>query len=132
MKMQSTEMEFVTFDAQDVIATSGGLTAKFTVSGALYTGPNGAEEFEYKNNGTWGWEPVAYQFLLINTGKPDNGKTYILREGVSYYEGNVATNINESGSLGLFNVTEGTTADETLDSLAGIVEWLGKYGAGAQ
>ena len=31
MKMQNAEMEFVAFDAQDVIATSGGLT--FTVAG---------------------------------------------------------------------------------------------------
>ena len=31
MKMQNTEMEFVTFDAQDVITTSGELT--FTVAG---------------------------------------------------------------------------------------------------
>ena len=31
MKMQNVEMEFVTFDAQDVIATSGELT--FTVAG---------------------------------------------------------------------------------------------------
>ena len=131
MKMQNAEMEFVAFDAQDVIATSGGLTAMFTVNKDLYTGPAGAADFKYWATGAWIWDNNQdhHQWLDINGGYPDEGKTYILTEGVSYYEGNVTTDTKEIGYLKLYEVTEGTTANETLTSLAGIVKWLGTYGA---
>ena len=131
MKMQNAEMEFVTFDAQDVVTTSGGpLTAKFTVSGDLYSGLGNVTGVTYKGNGLWNYNSGNWQKLWVNDtyAYPTDGTTYILTEGVSFYDGFVSDNNVANRSLTLYDVTPGTTADTTLTSLSDIVKWLGDYG----
>ena len=126
MKMMNIEMEFVAFDAQDVIATSGELTAKFTVSGDLYSGLGNVKDVTYAGDGKWNFNGDHRQWLWVNESwaYPTDGTTYILTAGVSSYEGYISNSDVWNCSLTLMDVTEGTTADVELNSLSDIVAWL--------
>lgn len=121
--MQNAEMEFVTFDAQDVIATSGNpKTAMFTVSESLYTGPytsydgsSWSARWSKTGGGQFGLQVAGYQNL--------DGRSFVMTPGETQYM------FQESGSdsiLGIINAKEDSTADITLGSLDAILDWLKK------
>ena len=88
MKMQNTEMEFIAFDAADIIATSGGPYAGenkndpnyaglyyFYGLGSDSTAPNG-EGLQIRNQG----QDVTSQYLNRTSS---NGANYVLRKLVN-------------------------------------------------
>ncbi len=131
MKMQNASMEFVTFDAQDVIATSGPLTAMFTVNEDIIGGP--FIPWPSYDNGKWTFSTKGgSQTLLVNGAAPADGTTWILTEKVSGYTGEIITDAYDTRTLSITGATQaaaGATADETLYSLNKIVEWLFNNGA---
>ena len=128
MKIQNTEMEFVAFDAQDVIATSGPLaeTAHFTFGESLFGG-----EGIYFCGTYWNNPGVGTQQFHPEDGDFEDGITYQITKGVTgFSEYNPNPTIlgydGFEGNLGeviLTNVNEGSGGKE-LSTLIDIVNWL--------
>ena len=82
MKMQNTEMEFVTFAAQDVIATSGGLTGYYGLQS--YSKSINATNFKDSTKG------VKFTNEYANLGEGfTSGTFYILTSTTSLPKANV-------------------------------------------
>ena len=132
MKMQNAEIEFVSFDAQDVIATSNGggggggaLTAYFQVTGGLH------KFGDYEGSGIWSKEDCP-QKLIVNNNSPQDNFWYVLTQGVSSFDGDVGNNWDYGYDLNVYNATNNGSSmpnsGEKLDSLDGIIGWLTRYG----
>lgn len=137
MRMQNTDMEFVAFDAQDVIMTSttGGGPANAWFKGVSSLVPEYAKHFVGEDL-QWAWansttglnESIS---IYINGEKSKHigqeGESYQLTEN-SYYKKN-------GGSTYVFDATELGGADGTgtqLNTLDEITSWLTNYAKGKQ
>ena len=123
MKMQSTEMEFVTFDAQDVIATSGEPKPYFSGSikdiiGNTFNDKIGLpHSFMFKNDEST-IRIAMWKSTIDTTG------------GTNYHILNSAT-VGQSGTTTTYAInatgTNDTPSGEYLDSLDKILGWLINY-----
>lgn len=125
--MKNAEIEIIRFDAQDVITTSGGLTAWFKVSRALVPG-EGFEDFtDYENNASWRNELMTWETIYLYNMDTEpysyfnEGSSYTLTEGVSSYVLN--SRIDISGTT-----PGGGTPETELHSFKAIMDWLDTYG----
>ena len=122
MKMMNAEMEFVTFDAQDVITTSGGIS--FKVTSSLFD-LSDSEWSYFRDNPMW--TNGFPDFAITDKGRPlTDGQYYTIAEGANYYY----TFNNDDGGRLWFNtgLTAGNTGAEEKTTLSSIIEWLGTHG----
>ena len=118
MKIQNAEMEFVAFDAQDIIATSGG-TRTFTLGG-LFDGQAGNLSF-IDSNGTFKYENV--EAITVRTAFKHNtlGDLTVSKDTMFYYENNKGSEAEEVMGWDSF------PNDEVTDFASrwnGVYEWI--------
>lgn len=135
MKMQNTEMEFVTFDAQDVITTSGGFKW-FQISDTLVPDCYG-QAFGFNGNYAK-WDLDSFDTSKdIKLYLKDAGGTKVKAVDNGYYK--IESNATYSAS-GPFDATGASTliingvsslegpgaAADALSDIGAILEWLSK------
>lgn len=133
MKMQKTEMEFVTFDARDVIATSNGPTSiSFQVTEDLFDLEKG---WIFDNEYDSLWVPAAGGgrfYIWDNTDGHRNldiGEYYTIEQGAVY--STYFKTWLEGDKTGDLSISSGLTRGNTgtpYTSLKAIIDWLGTNG----
>ena len=124
MKMQNAEMEFVTFDAQDVIATSGPLSTTFWVFGGnlvedLYKSPSSDVSAPFDNRNSY---KLDWKGRITNDMYYEFNKTYSI-SGSSLATVNLSMTGNKSSEAPAPSHI-GWTAVWSEDSATSILNWL--------
>lgn len=129
MKMENTSMEFVTFDAQDVITTSGGPTGiSFKVTGSLFDLDTG---WQHSYDSYWVSPNHGFgDFAITDKGYSlTEGQYYTIAEGAEYeytFNNNDSPDGSYTGWLRFKSgLTAGNTGAEEKTSLKEILSWLG-------
>ena len=121
--MKTASIEFITFDAQDVIATSGVLTAYFTLSSALKSGWGymsglGIASF---TNFPYAWAIGCYDGM-------DDGNSYQLTSDGTTWGGSGDPRIGDTAvSLELYGITQVGSIPvgaEELGTFEAIYDWV--------
>ena len=127
--MQNVEMEFVAFDAQDVIATSGDPAATFfKVTSGLFDPEDG---WGYAGDkAKWQTDENDFNIYKNVTDNLLGDHYYTITEGASYdcFFSEPFPGAGKSGRL-IFDsgLTEGKTGTE-VSNLSSILDWLGTNG----
>lgn len=123
MKIEKTDMEFVTFDAQDVIMTSNG-SGSMGLGGYYWVSKSGVDIFNqstsyYLVEPTSGRNhtPVEYLYGTVVVGTP----IYINEEG-GYYQWSVTNPIQTE--LGEAERSYLITDDEISNNFDDVISWL--------
>ena len=132
--MQTATIEFVAFDAQDVIATSGLATACFTLSKTLVSGATSLSiegrwaVFRQDIPGGSYKELGKIAFYLSDSGimTPVEGTVYMLTQGDSGMDKG-ERKPPEAHVFAPQVISNTSLADETLSSLAEIGAWINQY-----
>ena len=126
--MKTANVEFIAFDASDVITTSGVLTAYFTASNALKSGweysVQPGEYLRFKNG------PDMW-YLTIFGLMEDGGKYQVTSNGTTWYEDAEVESIESATDVDLYlfgatkvdSIPGGVT---TLNTFADIFNWVTK------
>ena len=127
MKMMKTEMEFVAFDAQDII-TASGPTGFSTVSYIT-----GTTTFP----GISGYDGDPNKIVLISTGVTFNEQYMIAFNNASEYMSGKYQGVTQTGEVSDINSIPGYENAEldpidinTFENYGAVIEWLSKASNG--